>query len=82
MKRGRNWVAVDIYDNNDDCILFEVLVEWEYDANGGNEACKHWFDYKIVSYSGNEPTMWEKEQIEMRMETMDIDEIMNYPGID
>jgi len=45
MRTGKNWVTVPVYDDNDDCILYEVLVKWEYDPHGGNEVRKYWFEF-------------------------------------
>lgn len=75
IRRGRSWVTVDIYDDQFDCILHEVLVRWEYDPNGGNEVIPYWFDYEVILYQGD-PSEQEKEQIDMRLEEFDLEKIM------
>lgn len=73
MKRGKTWMTVDIYDENDDCILYEVYVEWEYDPNGGNEARQYWFDYTVLQYPEDISDI-HKYMIDQRLKELDIEE--------
>ena len=74
MRSGKSWVTVDVYDENYDCELHEVLVKWEYDPHGGNEVISHWFDYQILLYPDVSDKV--KEQIEIRLEEFDIEKII------
>ena len=74
IRRGKSWVTVDVYDDNDDCELHEVLVLWEYDPHGGNEVIPYWFDYNIILYPEVSDKI--KEQIEIRLEEFEMEKIM------
>lgn len=73
MRIGKNWVTVPVYDDNDDCTLYEVLVKWEYDPNGGNEVRKHWFEFSAEYPKGIDfqtRLKIDKELTEMSMEQL------------
>jgi len=77
MKRGTNWVTVPVYDENDDCTLYEVLVQWEYDPNGGNEIIEYWWDWDIIKFPEG-LTDDEKKIIEYSLEDLDMERIMSF----
>ena len=76
MRRGKSWIKIPIYDDNDDAIIYELPVEWEYDQHGGNEKCVYWFDCWITEYPEN--ASWElKNQLDQELTKIDMENIMN-----
>ena len=75
MRTGKNYVEVWIRESDYDWTSHKTLVKWEYDANGGNEKCKHWFDCQVIEYpEGFDED--QKKQIDEELKQMDIDKIM------
>ena len=75
MKRGKNWVNVPVQDEEGDCTFYEVLVDWEYDPQGGNEIVPYWLSWDIIKFPEG-VTDEEKKLIEFFLEDMDIEKIM------
>jgi hypothetical protein len=75
MKTGRNYVDVLVQHDMDFETFYEVYVAWEYDANGGNEQCKYWFDCWVEDYPGFADDEL-KAKIDAELKRMDIDFIM------